>query len=330
MALLTTRGAALVAMAAWSVTACHAVFDGELGRVTCEAEGTRGPPACPEGEVCREGVCQMATGMLGALCASDADCDAPHVCFSPADAGEEGLARCTRPCCTSSDCGDAAEGQICWSPSGGTGSLCWPAAEEGRGLLGRLGAGASCEASTDCRSGLCEGGRCVDGCCTDASCEGELVCRVRATAALGESWTCGLPPNVNSAQTVCDTDVDCRHAACRDVPGFDEGKLCMPPCCSSLDCGTIEVGGAYPPIACVVGPDGLRGCAEVLTSLSVEAVGAPCQSDDECRSGFCLRDGEASYCSDLCCDDASCGDGARFACRGGDVNGVWSLRCVRK
>lgn len=329
MALLT-RVVVAVALV-WGSSACHAIFDGELGPIACSAEGVVGPPACPEGQRCVEGSCQALGSSLGGPCASDLDCPAPSFCFDPAAAGAAGAPRCTVPCCTSSDCGEPVDGLVCWSPVEGTGALCWPASERGRGALGRLGAGATCTRAEECRSGACEDDRCIDHCCFDASCEGSQVCRVRATATFGtDTWTCGPPPTNNAGQTLCDTDVDCRHGSCRMVSGFDQGPVCVEPCCSSTDCNKLQIAGSYQPMACVIGEDGLRGCAAVLPTSAVEGLGAPCSSDDACASGFCFRDGDASYCSDLCCDDASCGDEARFACRGGLVGGVWSLRCVRK
>ncbi|MEM9694478.1 MAG: hypothetical protein AAGA56_18135, partial [Myxococcota bacterium] len=51
--------------------ACQLAFDGELGRVRCEAEGAFGPPACPDGLACRDGTC-VESAAEG--CRTDQDC----------------------------------------------------------------------------------------------------------------------------------------------------------------------------------------------------------------------------------------------------------------
>src|SRR5690606_5129601 len=97
----------------------------------------------------------------GRGCDSDQDCRPGDFCFDPASVGEEDEPRCTRPCCAATDCGSAADGQVCWHPKNGVGALCWPAAAIGRQPPGESLAGEPCAVDSECRSGACAMGKCV-------------------------------------------------------------------------------------------------------------------------------------------------------------------------
>jgi hypothetical protein len=124
----------------------------------------------------------------------------------------------------------------------------------------------------------------------------------------------------------CDTNEDCRTGRC--LPILPDTSYCARPCCGSSECNTVLLEGQLVALACAP-IDDLNGlaCARVLGDDGGAPVGAPCTGDGDCRSGLCADEG---YCSDHCCDDASCGDPARFACRPGASATGWALRCVRK
>jgi hypothetical protein len=131
---------------------CEALVDGELGTVGCEAEGMVGPPACPDGLVCRAGICSQE--QWGASCSVDADCLPTEFCFEPTSFGGEGAPRCSRVCCSSADCAPD-DTSVCWAAPAGGGSFCMAASDVGRGPPGAGGPLTPCESDADCRSGLC-------------------------------------------------------------------------------------------------------------------------------------------------------------------------------
>ena len=306
--------------------ACSVVFDGDLGpAIACEDEGAYGPPACPMGETCRSGGCAATGAPIGTTCNSHGDC-AGGFCLDPKDVGQEGTKRCSSTCCASTDCGAARDGQVCWSPPGGAGSLCFPGDDAGRGALGEARGGEGCGGDGDCRSGLCDGGKCIDTCCGDANCPPEQTCRVKLVERFApqEAWACGLPGSM-ALGDMCDTADDCPSAKCVEMPPQMMPSVCAEPCCSSKACGEAQIDMTHVRIACTE-IDGLRSCGKVLPLDATDGVGSKCSAGDSCRSGQCL-DG---ICSDLCCDDASCGDVSVFSCRPAPLDGVWALRCVPK
>jgi len=317
---------------------CHTVFDGELGLVACRDEGAFGVPACPAWQTCLQGTCAAIGAPLGHPCETDGECRDGSFCFDPAQpsagAAVSGKARCSRPCCDSTDCGPYQDGQVCWSQAAGPGAFCWPAsALEQRANPGPNLAGQECSDAADCRSSVCVDGGCVDSCCLDTQCgqlDPPLTCRIRAVSELfeGSRWACGEPsaPHNNSK---CMADHECASNLCIGV-GPDT-KLCARPCCSSTDCGGVLVKDKVIRLACVPVLGGTaQACAEVVPDDATKVVGASCSSNAECRSGLCVQDEGASYCSDLCCDDASCGDSDTFTCLPRPLSASWALRCVRK
>lgn len=324
------------------VGACHLVFDGDLGVVRCERDGTFGPPSCPEGETCVAGVCSPVGAPMGAPCEVDADCERPAFCLRPEDFGFEGESRCSRPCCSAAECGRADQGLVCWVPPGSAGALCWPHEPVGRADPGEGARGEACTQDEDCRSGRCdEGGTCYDTCCSDAGCEGLDVCRAGAIpnedkpgGYVGRSWQCGPPPTGGDVDQDCISDQNCRNNLCDTTPVVSdiEIEVCIRPCCSSRECGDVTVAGEVFPLACTVSTGGLRGCSRGLPPTAKGEVGAPCNEDLDCRGGLCMAGdaGEDDYCSDLCCKDESCGDVSVFACRPGQAGSTWALRCVRR
>jgi hypothetical protein len=306
--------------------ACHTVFDGELhGPIACALEGAYGLPNCPAEQTCVSGVCMAVGAPIGHECVDDAGCRAPNFCFDPASIGAEGTPRCTRLCCASTDCGDIADGHVCWVPPGGGGSLCWLGEEIGRGALGTKGAGEACKLAEECRSGVCDV-ECVDLCCDSSYCAGGQICRTLSKPELGdhEVWGCGRPPFSSSTLEECMSHGDCASGRCLEL--LPEVNLCAEPCCSSVDCGYKVINSQKLLAACGQTDQELRTCNILLQVSSTGPLGSSCSRNSQCRSGYCL-DG---YCSDSCCTDASCGDISRYSCRPVEEGGGWALRCVRK
>lgn len=305
------------------------------------------------------GVCAAVGRPLGATCEGDEDCPSDAFCFEPESIGATGAPRCTRPCCGAGTCGPPERGLVCWAWQEASGAVCWPHQPLGRAAPGDGPVGAPCTQDDACRSGRCDDvtGRCFDTCCADAGCAGGDVCRAGVSPTTNASgpegpvsdeariWRCGAAPTPSDGEDECIADNGCRSSLCAEVDlepvGAPESvDRCIEPCCSSRECGEAVFFEERYPIACAVTEAGVRGCSVVLRSLAEGPVGAPCRNDDECRSGFCLEpedkggeggaDPRGSYCSDLCCTDDTCGDPSRFACRPGEVDDTWALRCERR
>lgn len=315
---------ALVAAQIALVTSCQILVDGKLGDVHCQDEGAVGPPACPVGSQCRDGMCLPAE--LGAPCRRDADCSDGDLCLDPAVFGGSGTPSCSRPCCTSGDC-DPDPRHVCWMAPDGAGSFCHAAADLGRAEGGAAGAGAKCESDGECRSGLCREARCADTCCSDTGCAAHGgVCRFALAGAddPGGFWCTEAPIEKRARYESCGAHADCASGLC--IPLWPSGdKRCSVPCCSSASC---EV---YPskdvPVACapvLVESVWVRACSALVLGEASLSVGSACKEDGDCRSGQCL-DGR---CSDTCCSDESCGDPSSFVCRPAGDPAAWALRCA--
>jgi hypothetical protein len=214
-------------------------------------------------------------------------------------------------------------------PPAGGGRFCRPAAGHDRGELGTGKGGETCGAGADCRSGLCSELRCADACCSDTSCElADARCAMNEDVVSdGATWSCAAPAAAASGfLEPCAADADCESGLCAKLA---DTLLCTRPCCDSTSCGDFDVGGVVGALACVhVVHHGslVPACGAVLPATAELPVGAPCAEDAECRGGRCqaevIADGgggtggsAASYCSDVCCIDADCGDTATFVCR---------------
>jgi len=315
---------AVVAVAA----GCHVAYDGELGTLRCQDMGAYGPPACRDGETCVAGACTAIGAPFGFGCEEDADCVRPAKCLDPAAFGQAGTKRCSLVCCAASDCGAPSQNQVCWHPPGGVGGLCWPADELGRSKPGELRIGDECDSDEQCRSAICDGGSCVDACCGDSYCPADQICRVKVTpVSPQEAFACGLPGS-NVDPVICNSHDDCATGKC--LPLADGISICAEPCCSSEQCEAKLVADQLIRLACTVVEGSLRTCAKVLPDTAVGGVGSVCAVDEDCRSGLCVDGSAGRYCSDVCCEDASCGDVSAFSCSPAGSGTSWSLQCVRK
>jgi hypothetical protein len=309
-----------LALLVWA-SGCELLVDGKIAEIHCQEEGAVGPPACPEGSACTAGVCAAST--LRAPCAEQADCAAGDLCLDPATWGGSGAKRCTRACCTSTDC-DPDRGSVCVPAPTGAGNFCLPAAAHDRLHIGAGGAGATCAADPDCRSGRCVKERCADTCCSDTSCAaGEQICALGSGPDdLPGFWCAPAPPSGKAGRYVpCKEDIDCASGLCIPIDGT---WRCSEPCCGSAACESMAEG--QKPLACApvqVGSGWLRACSAVVYGPATGEVGSPCASDGECRSGDC----QEKRCVDVCCTDASCGDPSGFVCRPVTREASWALRC---
>jgi hypothetical protein len=362
------RAALVAAMGiALALGGCEAIVPADVADpLHCTEEGRVGPPACRAGQYCRASACTAC--LPGEICGDgiDDDCDgrvdqgcsdggAPDAstpdpigapctsacggelaCVDLAALGvDDATPICSRPCCTSADCGDPRAGAVCWPvPHGG--GVCRRAADVGRAAPGAVRSGMTCSRDDDCRSASCdaENGVCADTCCSDASCPAAArpACVLREDAALAPgrvAWSCGPMPGKGDFLHTCRGDADCRSGYCAKFGTF---QLCTRPCCNSDQCGEIAIPflGTYR-LACGYGEhDGqrVRACVDAFMSGAPKAVGRTCQSNDECRGDVCLAVDDDSVCTDACCTDVDCGDSEAFACRPLDAGSGSVLRCA--
>lgn len=322
-----SRALAALALAGLAALAgCELLVDGKLGDVHCQDEGAIGPPACPIGSQCREGLCLPAA--LGAPCTSDADCGLGDLCLDPAAYGGTGAPSCSRPCCTSGDCDPAAH-QVCWMAPDGAGSFCHSAADLGRLEGGTATAGARCESGAECRSGLCREQRCADTCCSDTSCVAHGgACRFTPGGAEdpGGFWCQPAPVAKKARYEPCAAHAECGSGLCISLlPSGD--RRCSEPCCTSSSCEVFSEKGV--PVACapaLVESVWVRACSALVFGTAGVDVGGACKEDGDCRSGRCV----SGECTDTCCSDASCGDPSSFVCRPAGEPTAWALRCEAK
>ena len=128
-------------------------------------------------------------------------------------------------------------------------------------------------------------------CANDGACMGLCVPGIAGSARGGAT---------------CDADADCATLLCAD-PG-DGRRQCASPCRGGEGlCPATEVCAA---------PAGECGACLAAGAVSgARGLGEPCGAASDCASGMCLEDGDFSYCSVPCADDAECADG--FHCRAG-------------
>jgi hypothetical protein len=331
---------ALPALALWAAAGCELLVDGDLASIRCSREGRSGPPDCPVGEVCTDHVCGEPAGTpmeLGSRCDDDTGCAAGSFCLDPAqftDAGAfaTGKKRCSRPCCSSGDCGDPAATLVCAHPDLGGAGYCRRAFDVGRAAPGARVAGQACATHDGCRSGLCDldgnPAACIDSCCSDTSCsETQTTCRFGERASVQGFW---CSPSAGAAHygELCAGDEDCASGLCLELEGT---KRCSAPCCNATQCGPI----AGHPVACteIFHAVYVRACATLLPISAAGEVGMVCTSGMECRSGLCgpPTPGQAQgQCTDTCCSDESCGAPGTFRCLPQRLGPPWPLRCEHK
>jgi len=321
----TLRLAAALAMLA---AGCEVLIDGKLHDVRCQAEGTVGPPACPAGSMCKKGLCVPTE--LGALCVADADCGEGDLCLDPARLGASGVPRCSRVCCSSSDC-DPDPQFVCWHAQSGAGGFCRRADEAGRAVPGAGKPGSPCAGPGDCRSALCEGGRCAGTCCSDTPCNatGEACGFGLGAAAEPAGFWCAVPPKDRKPRYApCASHAECASGICIPLTP-DTTPRCSVPCCTSRDCEVLPdkaVTVACAPV--LVEKAWVQACSALVLGSAMGEIGTVCHAAGDCRSGDC--DALTGRCTDTCCGDESCGDTSSFVCRPSGKPTAWALRCTAK
>jgi hypothetical protein len=326
----------IVFAAIGAAAGCSLIVDGNVVSVHCDSEGAAGPPACPDGFTCTDGLCVATSAPmpeLGQPCASDADCNGADFCFDPSAFGHDGHKRCSRPCCTSAEC-DPDATSVCWSPPVGGGNFCMSAAELGRGHAGKATAGAACMTSGECRSGSCVDQMCADPCCSDTDCA-PAGKSCHPDAMNPATLTCASADIGLTLYARCANDAACASELCLSVGGE---LRCAATCCSSSECERLPSDGGFVEIACSEvehGEGRVRACADALPMGASRAVGEPCASAAQCSGGQCVDDGDGTRsCSDACCLDADCGNPAAFVCRPAPdsvlPSASSSLRCQAK
>jgi len=113
----------------------------------------------------------------------------------------------------------------------------------------------------------------------------------------------GMPGSLGIDEE-CTADTDCVTLFCGD-PG-DGRRRCLIPCRG--DAGMCLAGEA-----CAAVPGVCSGCVPAVIVVGARGLGEPCAADGDCRSGACLEDGDAEYCTRPCTEDIDCGSG--FHCR---------------
>jgi hypothetical protein len=279
-------------------------------------------PVC-EGAACGDDGCGGSCGE----CGDDAYCAATGQCVSEIEAD---------PCDHHvPDCGPH---QVCgWWPSHGTDScseLCAGPVECAVGeacarvpgsahlafcrpSAGGQVAGAWCEWSGDCASGICDGEHCRDACVSQAGCDGELVCRILET---GPEIVTACVPNEPIALTPgC---AGCASGHC-DVFAMPGGEYCADLCATNADCepvqtcnlvaaatgehpDTIAYHEDYPGLL----TDGVMGCYTAQDGLGDGADGAHCSAHHHCQSGSCLpiTGDDEYYCTRPCLQPSDCSE----------------------
>ncbi len=148
---------------------------------TC-LDGCCGAPECGTGGTCslrsdNRFFCRGPVGskVVGDSCDRNSDCSTGYcVGVTTWTSG-----RCTKHCCTSSDCPGNWKCQE-FTAGAAVVPMCEPLPLFG-GSTGSLRGGAKCGGNSECRSNLCEDGACSDFCCRDSDCTPGSFCRARAS-----------------------------------------------------------------------------------------------------------------------------------------------------
>jgi hypothetical protein len=233
---------------------------------------------------------------LGDPCSADPDCDADAFCLAPWEHGGNGTdSICSKPCCTSADCGSGD--LVCFPATNGYG-ICLPPEAALQSAVGAGATGTTCAADGDCRSGLCEQ-VCIDTCCSNADCPSSLSeCLLRNDPSTGRlGFFCDTPTGTGAFGTPCTTAANCKTNTCAGP----SPATCSQACCSRGDC-------ALPAETCGYS-GGVRACYHVVTATKLD--GASCTASSQCQGGVCA----GGRCTAACCTDADCSDPSAPGCR---------------
>jgi hypothetical protein len=153
-------------------------------------DGCCGTTECGSGGTCslksdNRFYCRNAVGTknVGDSCNGHSECTTGY-CVGISTWGP---GRCTKHCCSSSDC---PNGWNCQPFHAGPAvvTMCEPIPWSTG--TGPSRGGAACGASADCRSNLCQDKTCTDYCCRDTDCAPGAVCRLGAAEGGGSAMKC--------------------------------------------------------------------------------------------------------------------------------------------
>lgn len=265
---------------------------------------------------------------LGSSCRIDPDCPSGLLCGTTnllTTTIHQNAPFCTKPCCTSADCGSTAF--VCYGAGTG-GNYCVPAdrAERTPSKTSPKSPGETCTESTECRSGLCDEGRCADTCCGDDECATGTLCRRTSLKGPGEVthaiWGC-KPPNDGGAapNDFCEFNRNdqCRHGACVGNPD----GVCTVTCCSTKDCTDQGMTDALCTYITSGAADRIRACTAGTGGAT--PVGEACSSNVQCATRLC--DPAMKTCVTPCCTSADCPSDE--ACLPAPQGGDPILRCQK-
>jgi hypothetical protein len=271
------------------------VYEGSLGYASCVGIADLGE-SCDIDNQCVSGYC---TGGVCSDCGSNGDCDG-----GTCSEGIDGYYFCTTPLAGDCSENDECESGYCYDRPGPQGSICsvcelnedcgeyqecaYDGGLEYAVCIGTAELGSSCTDGSDCVSGICNNSVCSE-CLGDGDCSGDGTCiddrsgsgYFLCTDELGES---------------CVGAIACISGYCYEG-GVLIGSICSE-CEVADDC--------MPTQECNYNLlSGYASCA------GTESLGASCENDYECNSGFCSG-GLCSECSvgadcesDACYDDTT-------------------------
>jgi len=215
---------------------------------------------CPQGDVCKSGLCVAATTNPGnpVICSTSSDCGTNQVCV-----GSGSWAKCvdkTNACTYSSECGG---GKVCANGE----------------CLSDCSKGALCPEGTQCTKGVCEpttGTQCTSDAqcggstpkCVNGSCE--PACGGVSTAACAANEVCENGACVPSTQPQpncglgCASNQQCIDGFCRYTCTTPDGNL-------SQSCELIDTRIGY--------------CAKDSTCRDAQEAQAECLSGSDCTGG---------------------------------------------
>ncbi len=123
----------------------------------------------------------------------------------------------------------------------------------------------------------------------------------------------------------CTADTDCASLYCQD-PG-DGRQRCLNPCRG-------DEGMCLEGEACAAGAGSCSGCVPAEIVVGSRGIGEPCETAEDCVSGFCFEEAGTAYCSRECTEGLDCPaayhcrfDGEAGVCVRGEAGGVGST-CI--
>ncbi len=168
--------------------------------------------------------------------------------------------------------------------------------------------GEACTTDSDCESDLC-----VDlgqGKVCSVSCDPKVVLGSCVAGYYCKEIDCGRGVCAAGVQGAleagqrCTSDTDCETLYCK--PASDGNSYCSVRC-------TLEMGQCLPNEVCAPMGDTCGACQYSAVYQGQRGLGEICQMGQNCRSGLCIEDQGAYYCSSTCSSNDSCPDG--YHCR---------------